>query len=83
MDAYVVQGGFGLADDGPTGYWAHVRVLGRTRPIWATHPLRGLYIINTTAFFLFLRVGLCSTRFFAGDVAARGAVDEIAAIKVR
>ena len=53
----------GLANDGPTGWWA--QVLGRTWPNRATHPLRKLFLLYSPLSTSLLRVGLCSLYFLS------------------
>ena len=43
----------GMADDVPTGQWAQVRLLGRTRPMWVTQKLKGLQHYILDIFLLF------------------------------
>ena len=68
----------GLAFDGPTGIVgsSQIRGGGRTRPNWATQPLRLTHLIYPLISPIFLRVGLTSLLVFSGNVASRDASDQ-------
>ena len=73
----------GLAFDGPTGIVGPSKIGGHTGAIRATQHLKPTHLIYLYSSPLFLRAGLCSLSFFAGDVAVWGATDEVASIEAR